>query len=389
MGHGNGCFPSGHKKNGRDMYDHRTYQGRVDDGYVVPAYATYDDALPQVCGASKGVPCRMHAKPSAGGLIFLKGRDLDRETQELLDNISSLGVDAAVHFDGRTRAPSINRAGRMPSTDGTGGGWVPNHHPMMDLHRAMSVKGGQLLFRSWDARQTCNAQVPMACKYMHISVEASVMAVFCAASAGHAAAVDSIPHAAGARARTGQGLRFAILRKPSQTFSIATIGLRHMLAYCRALPPRHCVVCCLPDRAMQFLDLALLSTGQFAPSATGRERHPAPGRAAEPPAPGHVGDGWRWQLPGMADHSRTTTVFLVMIHCRHAHAFVSCGSAACMALLEALCAEIEILCCCSSGPSATRCTARSGTTAWCVTPWCGTWRPTRPSSSHTWARTGA
>lgn len=46
MGHGSGCFPSSHKH--RDMCDHRTSQGRVIDGYVVPAYATYDDALPQV-----------------------------------------------------------------------------------------------------------------------------------------------------------------------------------------------------------------------------------------------------------------------------------------------------------------------------------------------------
>lgn len=120
MGHGNGCFPSGHKKNGRDMYDHRTYQGRVDDGYVVPAYATYDDALPQ----------------------------------ELLDNISPLGVDSAVHFDGRNRAPSINRGGRIPSNDGTGGGWVPNHHPMMDLHRAMSVKGVPGTQLQWTASRT-------------------------------------------------------------------------------------------------------------------------------------------------------------------------------------------------------------------------------------------
>jgi hypothetical protein len=67
-------------------------------------------------------------------------------SQELLDNISSLGVDSAVHFDGRNRAPSINRGGRIPSNDGTAGGWVPNHHPMMDLHRAMSVKGGQFVY---------------------------------------------------------------------------------------------------------------------------------------------------------------------------------------------------------------------------------------------------
>ena len=63
-----------------------------------------------------------------------------------MDNISSLGVDSAVHFDGRNRAPSINRGGRIPSTDGMAGGWVPNHHPMMDLHRAMSVKGGQSVY---------------------------------------------------------------------------------------------------------------------------------------------------------------------------------------------------------------------------------------------------
>ena len=71
MGHGSGCFPSGHKKNGHDMYDHRRYQGRVDDGYAVPAYATYDDTLPQVIGASTGVLMHvfigsMHAKPPAG-----------------------------------------------------------------------------------------------------------------------------------------------------------------------------------------------------------------------------------------------------------------------------------------------------------------------------------
>jgi hypothetical protein len=150
MGHGSGCFPSGHNKS--HMYDHRTYQGRVNDGYVVPAYATYDDRLPQVSGS----PIRMsvhcaheqhlqhwtaccrrlnHAKEAEQGIMYA--------TQELLDNISSLGADTAVHFDGRTRAPSINRAGRMPSNDGMAGGWVPNHHPMMDLHRAISVKGGQ------------------------------------------------------------------------------------------------------------------------------------------------------------------------------------------------------------------------------------------------------
>ena len=50
MGHGSGCFPSGHKK--ADIYNHRTYQGRVDDGYVLPAYATYDDTLPKVRGSA-------------------------------------------------------------------------------------------------------------------------------------------------------------------------------------------------------------------------------------------------------------------------------------------------------------------------------------------------
>jgi hypothetical protein len=74
MGHGSGCFPSGHKKNGHDMYDHRRYQGRVDDGYVVPAYATYDDALPQVSGAATCVLMHVtidgtQAEQSAGGTI--------------------------------------------------------------------------------------------------------------------------------------------------------------------------------------------------------------------------------------------------------------------------------------------------------------------------------
>lgn len=63
--------------------------------------------------------------------------------QELLDNISNLGVDA-VHFDGRSRAPSINRAGRMASSDGAASGWAPNgRQPMLDVHRAMSVKAGE------------------------------------------------------------------------------------------------------------------------------------------------------------------------------------------------------------------------------------------------------
>lgn len=113
MGHGK-CFPSHHGK--RDMYD-SYYAGPA---YGGPAYAAYDDALPQ----------------------------------ELLDNISNLGVDA-VHFDGRSRAPSINRAGRMASSDGAAGGWAPNgRQPMMDVHRAMSVKAVPGTQLQWTASRT-------------------------------------------------------------------------------------------------------------------------------------------------------------------------------------------------------------------------------------------
>lgn len=102
------------------------------------------------CRRCAAAPCMQQANAPAGSDRLMSpdaaegNHSASRScAQELLDNISSLGADTAVHFDGRSRQPSINRAGRMVSNVGQAGGWVASSHPMMELHRAMSVKAGK------------------------------------------------------------------------------------------------------------------------------------------------------------------------------------------------------------------------------------------------------